>query len=32
MTHTRDLTEEEIRRGGEEFARRMQEQHRGTSA
>ncbi len=32
MTHTRDLTEEEIRRGGEEFARRMEEQHRGASA
>jgi PhnB protein len=32
MTHTRDLTEEEIRRGGEEFARRMQEQHSGASA
>ena len=31
MTHTRDLTQEEIRRGGEEFARRMQEQHRGAS-
>lgn len=27
MTHTRDLSEDEIRRGGEEFARRMQEQH-----
>jgi len=29
MTHTRDLTAEEIRRGGEEFARRMQAQQRG---